>query len=275
MSYIGKDPESYEGKVVGSGQCVAFVRACSGAPVSTAWSQGAAVKTGDVPRSTAIATFDDHGNYPNEPTGQHAAIFISKDDKGIWVWDQWSGQPVHKRYIRYKGGSGSWSNDADRFSMIEPKPRVKDHEQGDTLCVNLGALPAGVYGGTVLQIAAPSFIADVEVFDQFGQPLPTRLDHAIANNLQMAGLGRFQKLKMQVRPWSSTVLAATMDVVSMASDTLMCMASDADGMVIFSGLVPSPPGTLSKISLEGEGLRTIEISAAPELVIVRLCVSTR
>jgi hypothetical protein len=119
MSYIANNPESYAGQVVGDGQCVAFVRQCSNAPVSSQWAKGVPVKTSNVAQSTAIATFDDDGNYPDSPTGQHAAIFIGKDGQGIWVWDQWVGQPVHKRLIRYKGLQGSWSNDADRFSVIE------------------------------------------------------------------------------------------------------------------------------------------------------------
>ena len=42
---------------------------------------------------------------------------------GIWVYDQWQGQPVHKRLIRFEGGSGAkWgskSNDGGRFAVIE------------------------------------------------------------------------------------------------------------------------------------------------------------
>jgi hypothetical protein len=43
--------------------------------------------------------------------------------RGIWVYDQWLGQPVHKRLIRFEGGSGgkwgSKSNDGTRFAVIE------------------------------------------------------------------------------------------------------------------------------------------------------------
>jgi hypothetical protein len=31
---------------------------------------------------------------------------VHQDDRGIWVYDQWQGQPVHKRLIRFEGGSG-------------------------------------------------------------------------------------------------------------------------------------------------------------------------
>jgi hypothetical protein len=56
-------------------------------------------------------------------SGNHAAIYLYQDDRGIWVYDQWRGQPVHKRLIRFEGGSGSkWggkSNDGRRFAVIE------------------------------------------------------------------------------------------------------------------------------------------------------------
>ena len=62
------------------------------------------------------------GTYTNE-SGNHAAIYLYQDDRGIWVYDQWQGQPVHKRLIRFEGGSGAkWgskSNDGTRFAVIE------------------------------------------------------------------------------------------------------------------------------------------------------------
>ena len=68
---------------------------------------------------TAIATFNKSGKYASLPTGNHAAIYVSQDDKGLVVYDQWKGQPVHKRTIRFKNGVGSVSNDGDAFSVIE------------------------------------------------------------------------------------------------------------------------------------------------------------
>ena len=70
-------------------------------------------------KGTAIATFV-NGKYPNQPTGNHAAIYVSQDGGGLWVYDQWAAQGmVKKRYIRFKGGVGSASNDGDAFSVIE------------------------------------------------------------------------------------------------------------------------------------------------------------
>ena len=50
-------------------------------------------------------------------------IYLDKDERGIWVYDQWQGQPVHRRLIRFEGGTGAKrgfkSNDGRRFAVIE------------------------------------------------------------------------------------------------------------------------------------------------------------
>lgn len=119
MSYIGSNPQDYASKVIGSGQCVAFVQACAGTPASSLWKAGVKVRGGNIAIGTAIATFNTEGVYENKSTGNHAAIYVSQDAKGITVWDQWKGQSVHKRVIRFTGGMGSPSNDGDAFSVIE------------------------------------------------------------------------------------------------------------------------------------------------------------
>lgn len=116
--YSCQDPSKHAGKIIGDGQCVAFVRSCSGAPPSSQWREGSRVRGAGLSSGTAIATFV-NGKYPDENTGQHAAIYIKQDTMGIEVWDQWVGQPVHKRVIQFKGGQGSRSNDGDAFSVIE------------------------------------------------------------------------------------------------------------------------------------------------------------
>jgi len=58
MSYVAPHPEQYAGQVVGDGQCVAFVKASSGAPVTSMWKRGQKVKGNNVSKGTAIATFD-------------------------------------------------------------------------------------------------------------------------------------------------------------------------------------------------------------------------
>jgi hypothetical protein len=99
--YIAARPEAFEGRVIGAGHCVDFVKAAAGLPRITAWREGAPVRGNPhIARGTAIATFEPDGSYTSE-SGNHAAIYLSQDDRGIWVYDQWRGQPVHKRLIRF------------------------------------------------------------------------------------------------------------------------------------------------------------------------------
>lgn len=120
MSYVASSPEQYAGTVVGDGQCVAFVRAASGAPATSAWSQGAQVRGASIVQGTVIATFDADGTYGNHTDGtSHAAIYISQDATGLQVWDQWVGQSVHQRPIFFRGGSGRPVNDGDAFYVVE------------------------------------------------------------------------------------------------------------------------------------------------------------
>lgn len=119
MAYICSNPATYRGRVVGNGECVRFVQTCAGAPSAATWRPGRQIKGADhIATGTAIATFID-GVYPNGRTGNHAAIYVSHDDRGIVVWDQWRGQAVHQRTIRYKEGDTDPSNDGDFFYVIE------------------------------------------------------------------------------------------------------------------------------------------------------------
>jgi len=120
--YVAERPQAHLGRVVGLGHCVDFVKAAAGVPRTAAWRPGAKVlgNTG-LPPGVAIATFERDGSYTSR-TGNHAAIYVGQDHRGIWVYDQWRGQPVHKRLIRLAGGlgskSGSKSNDASRYRVI-------------------------------------------------------------------------------------------------------------------------------------------------------------
>jgi hypothetical protein len=120
MAYIAANSASYVGKVVGNGQCVAYVKEASGAPATSAWSAGDVVKTASPATGTAIATFDDDGTYGNHTDGRsHAAILKDKQAAGLNVYDQWTGHPVSQRLIRYKNGAGTPNNDGDAFKIIE------------------------------------------------------------------------------------------------------------------------------------------------------------
>ena len=119
MSYIAISPEHYKGQVVGSGQCVDFVKKSAGTPPSSSWKKGIDVLGNNIPAGTAIATFDADGHYPSNKTGNHAAILVNQTSDSITVWDQWKGQSVHQRRIVNRHGNGSPSNDASLYSVIE------------------------------------------------------------------------------------------------------------------------------------------------------------
>jgi hypothetical protein len=108
------------GEVVGDGECVAYVRDVTGCPPTRQWAEGVKVRGGDIATGTAIATFQ-NGTYENISGLSHAAIYISQNNSGITVHDQWRGQVVHTRTISFKGGAGKPSNDGDAFSVIEAK----------------------------------------------------------------------------------------------------------------------------------------------------------
>ena len=116
---IAPDPESYMSQAVGNGQCVSLVKEAAKAPASSEWSEGPKVKGNTKLKSgTAIATFQD-GKYWNKTDGSsHAALYMSQDDTGIYVVDQWKGQPTHARRIRFRGGAVAPHNDGDAYSTV-------------------------------------------------------------------------------------------------------------------------------------------------------------
>jgi hypothetical protein len=120
MTWYAANPDDYAGRVVGDGHCVAFVQASAGVPRTAEWRRGERVRTSPEDlRHQAIATFDPNGRYGNRTDGwSHAAILIARRDDGLLVWDQWVGQPVHQRLIRYRAGQGQAVNDGDAFHVI-------------------------------------------------------------------------------------------------------------------------------------------------------------
>lgn len=116
-TYVCDNAARYKGKTVGDGHCVSLIKTCSEAPNTNHWKQGKKVlnQTKLAP-GTVIATFK-NGRYPNK-TGWHAAIYISHDSDGIWVWDQWKGKPVHKRLIRIRNNRAAAGNTAQKYSVV-------------------------------------------------------------------------------------------------------------------------------------------------------------
>ena len=128
MPYVYPEVDDLDGHdLVGTHQCVALVQAFAGAPRTSDWRQGVPVRGKLLlARGTAIATFQD-GVYKSRPHGNHAALYLSQDQGGIWVVDQWASSTklkVSRHYLQFKGVAkdGSWmdaSNNGDAFSVIE------------------------------------------------------------------------------------------------------------------------------------------------------------
>lgn len=115
--------QRYVGQVVETGECVALVERACNTPRTPQWRQGSKVKAQlSLAPGTAIATFDPNGTYGNHTDGRsHAAIYMGQDAGGLWVWDQWAGQPAHMRTIRFQAGAPGvkQANDGDVFYVVE------------------------------------------------------------------------------------------------------------------------------------------------------------
>jgi hypothetical protein len=62
--YIAARPEAFEGRVIGVGHCVDFVKAAAGLPRTAAWQEGTEVRGNPhIAPGTAIATFESDGTY--------------------------------------------------------------------------------------------------------------------------------------------------------------------------------------------------------------------
>ncbi|WP_071889962.1 BPSL0067 family protein [Kosakonia oryzendophytica] len=131
MAYIAATPRAYIGQSVGSGQCVAFTQKAANMPRTANWKRGALVKGNmNIAPGTAIATFDDNGQYGNHSDGRsHAAIYMGQDSTGIQVLDQWVGHgfdnktgaripvpsPVSPRTIFFRHATRAENNGANYY----------------------------------------------------------------------------------------------------------------------------------------------------------------
>lgn len=121
MSYVAPDPGAFLGQSVPDGQCVAFVRKAAGCPPTNRWAPGVKARGSKLAKGTAIAVFQD-GRYNNHEDGRsHAAILLRQTAEALVVVDQWIGQVVHEREIRFKAGAGKPVNDGDAYSVIEDR----------------------------------------------------------------------------------------------------------------------------------------------------------
>jgi hypothetical protein len=108
----------------GATECAVFIQQATDAGATEDWEKGVKVadaKPGEITRGTAIATFDDKGQYPKDDLGKHAAIYLHHTKDNIQVLDQWKSQgEVLPRAIWFNRPEGTRrSNDADTFYVIE------------------------------------------------------------------------------------------------------------------------------------------------------------
>ena len=116
--YVARAPRALLGQVVTTGQCVAYVQVCANAPHTAPWRRGVWVKgNAGIAEGTVIATFDPDETYGNHGDGRsHAAVYLGQDGHGLTVLDQWIGQPVHQRVIRFGGERPA--NNGDAFHVV-------------------------------------------------------------------------------------------------------------------------------------------------------------
>lgn len=119
MPYVSATYKTFLKTTVGDGECVALVKAAAGAPATSLWKKGKQARALDgIAEGTAIATFGPDGKYENVSGKSHAAIYVRQDEDALYVVDQWKGQTVHERPIRFKGADKP-SNDGALFFVID------------------------------------------------------------------------------------------------------------------------------------------------------------
>jgi len=99
------------------GQCVSYVKkVVPSLPQTSLWKRGAQVKGNKtIKAGTVIATFNAAKKYYG-----HAAIYVSQDNLGIKVYDQWvtgRASAVGPRILRF-GAQGN-SNNGDNFYVVD------------------------------------------------------------------------------------------------------------------------------------------------------------
>lgn len=123
--YGTQDPSPWmTGRMIGDGQCVAFVRAATGAPSTADWSAGPLVQGNtSLPRYTAIAVFDKDGHYGNHTDGtSHTALIVSQNKKGMYVIDQWkkgSHFPQGRFILWHNPGSSSPIENGENYRVVQ------------------------------------------------------------------------------------------------------------------------------------------------------------
>lgn len=117
------DLSSYIGRSVGTGQCVALVKAANPSlgPAS-GWIGGASVQGNkSLAPGTPIATFNSADRYANATDGSsHAAIYLGQDQHGVLVLDQWAGSSAAVRTIPWSNPGAAAANTGAAFRVVRP-----------------------------------------------------------------------------------------------------------------------------------------------------------
>jgi hypothetical protein len=109
------------GHSIGTGQCVALVRATNPAIGSTGlWVRGEPVHgNASLRPGTAIATFAPSGHYANATDGSsHSAIYLGQTADGVQVLDQWTGSPAAVRTIPWSNPGAVAANTGCAFYVV-------------------------------------------------------------------------------------------------------------------------------------------------------------
>ena len=115
----------------GDAQCVAFVQMATligggSVPGTSQWRKGNYVKdltANQIAKGTVIATFDENNLYPGDP--RHAAVYISHNNIGITVYDQWKSRPqVKQRVLIYRESEVRQVDNGNWFWIVETEATV-------------------------------------------------------------------------------------------------------------------------------------------------------
>jgi hypothetical protein len=124
-----------KGTTVGDGSPTSFVQEVAKLPRPAEWEKGDKVVSATIRPGTPIATFNADGVFGGG-AGSHAAIFVTQNSNGIWVYDQYKStagkqRPVDVRFIRNRSGKGTASNDASTYFVVKRPagPELRPPEQ--------------------------------------------------------------------------------------------------------------------------------------------------
>ena len=100
MTYHAGPLGDLTGRVVGNGDCVAFVQAAAGVPHISNWRRGTRVRGGGVMPRHRNRDIRSRWTYGTHTDGRsHAALLIGATPEGLLVWDHQVGHHVQQRVV--------------------------------------------------------------------------------------------------------------------------------------------------------------------------------